>query len=44
LPSGRGEPLLLQSKSGQPFGRYFPETVDALRALPRDPLVLTASS
>lgn len=28
-----GEQVLLQSKAGQPLGRYFPELVDALRHL-----------
>lgn len=28
-----GDMVALQSKSGQPLGRYFPEMVDALRAL-----------
>jgi ATP-dependent DNA ligase len=28
-----GEQVLLQSKAGQPLGRYFPELVDALRLL-----------
>ena len=28
-----GEKILLQSKAGQPLGRYFPELVDGLRAL-----------
>jgi ATP-dependent DNA ligase len=32
--------VLLQSKSGQPLGRYFPELVDALRALPVEQFVL----
>ncbi len=30
----RGDQVLLQSKAGQPLGRYFPELVDALHALP----------
>ncbi len=29
-----GDEVLLQSKAGQPLGRYFPEMVEALRALP----------
>jgi ATP-dependent DNA ligase len=32
--------VLLQSKSGQPLGRYFPELLDAFAALPRTHLVL----
>lgn len=36
----RGEQVLLQSKSGQPLGRYFPELVDALKALPVSKFVL----
>ncbi len=32
----------LQSKSGQPLGRYFPELVEALRALPATKFVLDA--
>ena len=35
-----GAEVLLQSKAGQPLGRYFPELVDALRALPHDRFVL----
>jgi ATP-dependent DNA ligase len=30
----KGDQVLLQSKSCQPLGRYFPELVEALRALP----------
>lgn len=30
----RGEQVLLQSKAGQPLGRYFPELVQGLRQLP----------
>ena len=30
----KDDDVLLQSKSGQPLGRYFPELIDALRALP----------
>jgi ATP-dependent DNA ligase len=37
-----GERLDLQSKSGQPLGRYFPELVDALLALPAKRFVLDA--
>ena len=37
-----GAKLDLQSKSGQPLGRYFPELVDALLALPADKFVLDA--
>jgi ATP-dependent DNA ligase len=29
-----GDEVLLQSKAGQPLGRYFPEMVEAFRALP----------
>src|SRR5581483_2420349 len=36
----RGEQVLLQSKSGQPLGRYFPELVEALRALPVQEFVI----
>src|SRR5439155_26776262 len=32
--------VLLQSKAGQPLGRYFPELVEALRKLPADEFVL----
>jgi ATP-dependent DNA ligase len=32
--------VVLQSKSGQPLGRYFPELVEALRALPPRRFVL----
>ena len=35
-----GEEVLLQSKAGQPLGRYFPEIVDALRQLPARKFVL----
>jgi ATP-dependent DNA ligase len=31
-----GDDVALMSKNGQPLGRYFPEVVDALRALPAD--------
>jgi ATP-dependent DNA ligase len=36
----KGSEVLLQSKSGQPLGRYFPEMVDALRHLPKKEFVL----
>ncbi len=32
--------VLLQSKAGQPLGRYFPEMIEALRALPARRFVL----
>jgi ATP-dependent DNA ligase len=32
--------VLIQSKAGQPLGRYFPELVEALRALPAKQFVL----
>lgn len=35
-----GDEVVIQSKSGQPLGRYFPELVDAFRALAPDPFVL----
>jgi ATP-dependent DNA ligase len=35
-----GERVALQSKSGQPLTRYFPELVEALRALPAPRFVL----
>jgi ATP-dependent DNA ligase len=35
-----GDAIELQSKSGQPLARYFPELVAALRALPPDRFVL----
>lgn len=35
-----GDSILLQSKSGQPLERYFPEIVDALRELPAKRFVL----
>jgi ATP-dependent DNA ligase len=35
-----GEDVLLQSKAGQPLGRYFPELVDALAKLPAKRFVL----
>jgi ATP-dependent DNA ligase len=36
----RGDQVLLQSKAGQPLGRYFPELVEALRALTPKQFVL----
>src|SRR3954470_19062018 len=35
-----GDDIFLQSKSGQPLARYFPDVVDALRALPAQNFVL----
>jgi ATP-dependent DNA ligase len=35
-----GEDVVLQSKAGQPLGRYFPEILDALRSLSRKRFVL----
>jgi len=35
-----GDDVLLQSKAGQPLARYFPELVQALRALPSRRFVL----
>jgi ATP-dependent DNA ligase len=35
-----GGEVFLQSKAGQPLGRYFPELLAALRALPADRFVL----
>lgn len=35
-----GDDVYLQSKSNQPLARYFPEIVDALRALPQKKFVL----
>ncbi|MBV9147226.1 MAG: ATP-dependent DNA ligase, partial [Acidobacteria bacterium] len=32
--------VLIQSKAGQPLGRYFPELVEALRGLPQKQFVL----
>src|SRR5438105_5969863 len=32
--------VVLQSKAGQPLGRYFPELVEALRSLPAKQFVL----
>jgi ATP-dependent DNA ligase len=36
----RGRDVILQSKSAQPLGRYFPEVVEAIRRLPGSRLVL----
>src|SRR5690348_84596 len=36
----KGDDVLLQSKAGQPLGRYFPELVEAFRALPAKQFVL----
>ena len=36
----KGDQALLQSKSGQPLGRYFPELLKALRRLPQRTFVL----
>jgi ATP-dependent DNA ligase len=36
----RGADVLLQSKSGQTLGRYFPELIEAVRALPDKRFVL----
>src|SRR5947209_17915778 len=35
-----GNEIVLQSKAGQPLGRYFPEVVAALQALPSKKFVL----
>src|SRR5688572_1581408 len=35
-----GDEIELQSKSGQPLARYFPELVDALKALPANRFVI----
>src|SRR5436190_16963770 len=35
-----GDEVVLQSKAGQPLGRYFPEIVDALMELPASKFVL----
>jgi ATP-dependent DNA ligase len=35
-----GQTVVLQSKAGQPLTRYFPEIVEAVRALPVDRIVL----
>jgi ATP-dependent DNA ligase len=37
-----GDQVLLQSKAGQPLGRYFPELIAALRKLPHSRFVLDA--
>jgi ATP-dependent DNA ligase len=36
----KGDEVLLQSKAGQPLGRYFPEMVEALSKLPAKQFVL----
>jgi ATP-dependent DNA ligase len=36
----KGDEVLIQSKAGQPLGRYFPELVEALRQLPQSQFVL----
>jgi ATP-dependent DNA ligase len=36
----KGDLVLLQSKAGQPLGRYFPELVEALRNLPARQFVI----
>jgi ATP-dependent DNA ligase len=36
----KGDQVLIQSKAGQPLGRYFPELIEALRELPQDQFVL----
>src|SRR5690348_7894932 len=36
----KGEQVILQSKAGQPLGRYFPELVEALRELKAEQFVL----
>ncbi|HET9227983.1 MAG TPA: ATP-dependent DNA ligase [Thermoanaerobaculia bacterium] len=36
----KGEQVLLQSKAGQPLGRYFPELVEALKKLPTKTFVV----
>ncbi len=36
----KGSEVLLQSKSGQPLGRYFPEMVEVLRQIPHKQFVL----
>jgi ATP-dependent DNA ligase len=35
-----GEDVAIQSKAGQPLGRYFPELVEAFRALKQDRFIL----
>jgi ATP-dependent DNA ligase len=36
----RGDAVDLRAKSGKPLGRYFPEIVEAVRALPSDEFIL----
>ena len=36
----KGDEVLLQSKAGQPLGRYFPEVVEAVQELPQKQFVL----
>lgn len=36
----KGDEVLIQSKAGQPLGRYFPELVEALQQLPQQEFVL----
>ncbi|HZQ71019.1 MAG TPA: ATP-dependent DNA ligase [Terriglobales bacterium] len=36
----KGKEVLLQSKAGQPLGRYFPELIEALAALPQKQFVV----
>lgn len=36
----KGNEVLLQSKAGQPLGRYFPELIEALQKLPQKQFVL----
>jgi ATP-dependent DNA ligase len=36
----KGDKVLLQSKAGQPLGRYFPELVSAFAALPAEQFVM----
>lgn len=36
----KGNEVLLQSKAGQPLGRYFPELIEELRRLPQKKFVL----
>ncbi len=38
----KGKNVLLQSKAGQPLGRYFPEVIDGVQQLPADAFVLDA--
>jgi ATP-dependent DNA ligase len=35
-----GDAVVLQSKAGQPLGRYFPEVLEQLRAIPADEFIL----